>query len=1138
MLAFSASLVLSSCGGGGSDSVPPTSPPRVVSVSISPDTLTLEAIDATAQLSATARDDQGNAVTPAFSWTSTDTTVVTVNSQGLVTAVGNGMATVSVTSGSVTETVAVTVAQRLSVLSISTEGVTLEALGASARLEASAEDSNGHAMSVELRWESSEPSVATVDADGLVTARGNGMTEVTVTSGSIAASVSVRVQQRVAMVIVSSRSVTLEALGTNVQLSATANDPNGNAMAANTRWSSSDPSVATVNADGLVTAIGHGTTTVTVTSGLFSASVTVMVSLYPAIVLTPGSSVLEAFGASLQLHARALDADRQEVGAAFEWESSRPEIADVDSNGLVTAAANGTTTVTARADALTASATVRVQQRIVQMEIRPDGSFLDPFRFTAIAETVQFSVQGFDSNGHLIAGLVSTGRSRDPSIVTIDENLLATAKANGTTAIDFTAFYAGQTPSMPAPVRVQQVAESVEIEPAEWTFRNVNETRQFLAKVTDANGHSLAVELMRWGSADRRVAEVDNTGLVSVRGNGETEVILITDDGASASSSITGALEVDCESGRTTPMIANLDTPSLVEGATFNIAGSGFCSEASGNLVTVDDMVAEVTAATSTELTAVVPQFPCLPSRLVTLAVTTGDDLVTRSVTVRPDEPAVSLPVGQQLILPGPADKCLQFTQTIDSVAYVMGVQSTLLTNTNALTEVRLIASASTHETASRSSANTAWKFWNSSPTIVSMSRLFASPTMHVEGAEREVNDVPANAVPNEVQPSKLNQATDAIEFPDTGDIDVIPKLGDIVRLPGSANDWIVYNIGRHALWLVNTEALDVIEAKYSSRIKGLSTSFDDDIYPAIVDYFGVPELGNLGRVVVRITGEFGSARVLGRDDRTWRMIQIGALHSLSTLAHELTHVIQLSFESRGGISHGAAPLWLLEGQAELGEEIFGFAMSNRTSAQNYGSDVAYERADTSSRAWGSSFDLLGDYFGGAHPERPQECSWLLSPMPCEGAELYYAVGWSFLRWLTDQYAIQYPGGQRQLHRELMLEPGETSETIERLLGETMDTLLARWMAALYVDDRVAGIDPTLQYTSWNLRDIYRDNPKRLMPLEIPFASLEREARIRDGSIWYVRLASDGNPATAIQVRDKIGGTLSEDIQVWIVRLE
>ena len=138
---------------------------------------------------------------------------------------------------------------------------------------------------------------------------------------------------------------------------------------------------------------------------------------------------------------------------------------------------------------------------------------------------------------------------------------------------------------------------------------------------------------------------------------------------------------------------------------------------------------------------------------------------------------------------------------------------------------------------------------------------------------------------------------------------------------------------------------------------------------------------------------------------------------------------------------------------------------------------------------------------------------------------------------MTDQYGRLYPGGEANLHRELVHSPNHFIEIIEQQMGESMETLLARWAAALYVDDRIPALDPDLAFTTWNFHDIYRDHPGRLMPATISFADGEHNARIRDGSFWYVHASGGPRPSTAIRIRDRADRELPDGIQVWTVRL-
>ena len=183
--------------------------------------------------------------------------MATVNASGLVTAQTNGVTTVTVASGSVSQSVSVVVEQGIAKLLLPINAVELAALGATTHLKVAAQDANGHSISAELAWESADPKIATVDADGWVTAQDNGTTTISVVSGPVTASASVTVRQRLTAVIVSTAAATLEALGEQVQLVANAHDADGRTMAAEVRWNSSEPSVATVDASGLVTALAR-----------------------------------------------------------------------------------------------------------------------------------------------------------------------------------------------------------------------------------------------------------------------------------------------------------------------------------------------------------------------------------------------------------------------------------------------------------------------------------------------------------------------------------------------------------------------------------------------------------------------------------------------------------------------------------------------------------------------------------------------------------------------------------------------------------------------------------------------------------------------------------------------------------------
>ena len=104
------------CGDGGTEPpAPPPDPPRATTVTVSPATTALNALGATEQLTAEVRDQNGQVIAGAsVTWASSSAAVAPVSASGLVTAAGNGTATITATAGGVSGTATVTMARQAS----------------------------------------------------------------------------------------------------------------------------------------------------------------------------------------------------------------------------------------------------------------------------------------------------------------------------------------------------------------------------------------------------------------------------------------------------------------------------------------------------------------------------------------------------------------------------------------------------------------------------------------------------------------------------------------------------------------------------------------------------------------------------------------------------------------------------------------------------------------------------------------------------------------------------------------------------------------------------------------------------------------------------------------------------------------
>ena len=252
----------------------------VTAVTVSPEALEFSALGDTLQLGAEPVDANGHAVEGAtVMWASGDTAVAVVDASGLVRSVGNGDAVVSATAGSVSGTAEVTVGQVVRAVNVSPATLEFSALGERLRLGAELVDANGHPVEgATAMWASGDTAVAVVDAPGLVRSVANGEATVTATAGLVSDTAQVTVAQVASVVRVSPDTARLTVLGGTLRLAAEARDKKGYWIRdASFTWASDALTVATVDAAGLVEAVGYGVATVTATLDSASGSAEIRV---------------------------------------------------------------------------------------------------------------------------------------------------------------------------------------------------------------------------------------------------------------------------------------------------------------------------------------------------------------------------------------------------------------------------------------------------------------------------------------------------------------------------------------------------------------------------------------------------------------------------------------------------------------------------------------------------------------------------------------------------------------------------------------------------------------------------------------------------------------------------------------------
>lgn len=297
-------------------------------------------------------------------WSVNNSSVATINTDGLLTAVGNGTVVVTATANfgeGVDDSISIVVSNQdgsppvipVEGIELSASRVYLTSIGSTQQLYVDAFPTNASNQAV--TWGSVDTGVATVSSSGLVQAVGAGTTTVTATAtdgSGITASLEVEVTQLVTSLTITPNTNTLNVLGQTIDFDVVVTP--ANATNPGVTWSVSSVSV-NIDQDGVFSADANGQYTVTVTANDGSevsatrsitatnqyVSVQAM-NLYTTNIRSDVSQLTEDLG-TLQMTLAFAPFDA--TNSNFTWQSTETSVATVDSSGLVTAVSNGITTI-------------------------------------------------------------------------------------------------------------------------------------------------------------------------------------------------------------------------------------------------------------------------------------------------------------------------------------------------------------------------------------------------------------------------------------------------------------------------------------------------------------------------------------------------------------------------------------------------------------------------------------------------------------------------------------------------------------------------------------------------------------------------------------------------------------------------
>jgi len=362
-------ILLSACGGP----VHVTSSPQLTHITIAPGNSALS-VGQTLQLTASGIFSDGTSKdqTAQVRWTSSNASVGSVNSAGLLQARAVGTASISASINGLIASTDVKVSSAAPQSIAITPSPLALIVGQKAQLTATAALTDGTSQDVThtVSWSISDPSVIQIDATGLASALKAGTSNFSASlagsgSGKIAGSSTATVVAELLNALQISGQNASMPLGTSQQLTAagTFNDGAVRDVTATVAWSSSASSIVSMNATGEATALARGSAALSAVAGGITTSITVNVTdpVLSSIAITPPDPRI-LVGKNIQLSAIGTYSDGStiDLSSSVAWTADNPRILEVDTTGNAIALSPGSAAIEASLNGFTGKSNVTV----------------------------------------------------------------------------------------------------------------------------------------------------------------------------------------------------------------------------------------------------------------------------------------------------------------------------------------------------------------------------------------------------------------------------------------------------------------------------------------------------------------------------------------------------------------------------------------------------------------------------------------------------------------------------------------------------------------------------------------------------------------------------------------------------------
>lgn len=358
-----------------------------------------------------------------------------------------------------------------------------------------------------VTWSTSDPTIASVDTNGLATTVAAGTATITATVGTFTDSSTITVVAAHLLSITVSPATISMAPGTQQAFTATGVFDDGSTQVLpSVQWSSSATSVMTIDGNGLGQAVAAGSATITATSGAVSgtASVTVTSATLVSLAIAPLKSNMPS-GATKQFTATGTFSDNstQDLTLLVLWSSSSMSVATIDNTGLVSSVAPGSTTIGASYGSISQTTTLTVSTvDLVSITISP----LDP---TIEAHTsVKFTAIGTYSDGSTATLTGVSWRSSKNNLANMHGGA-GILRAKKTGKLSVTASFSGLSGSTTVTISNGTLV-SVAITPVNASV-SAGATQQYVATGTFSDGSTQDVSInSHWSSSTPSVATIAN----------------------------------------------------------------------------------------------------------------------------------------------------------------------------------------------------------------------------------------------------------------------------------------------------------------------------------------------------------------------------------------------------------------------------------------------------------------------------------------------------------------------------------------------------------------------------------------------------------------------------------------------------